>query len=98
MLRLQARCVHVLEAHRTELVRDEFENPLPVGLSCVAAIAVPAAELLQFVVQVLHRSLSVSSASCPASSTLLVSIQSGECCCPSRVPVAHGNCEGHGRH
>ena len=42
------------EAHLVELIGDQIEDVLPVGLGGVAAVAVMAADLFEVVVQVAH--------------------------------------------
>ena len=59
VLGLQARRLHVMEAHLLQLVGDHGQNALARVLRGKAAVAVAQAELLQFVVQVSHRVLFV---------------------------------------
>ena len=54
MLRLETVGAHVPIAHGLQLVGEEGEHPLPVGLGSEAAVAVAMAELLQLIVQVPH--------------------------------------------
>ena len=57
VLGLQALDAHVHEAHFPQLVGDQRQDAFPVGLGGKAAVPIAGTELLQFVVQVLHRPL-----------------------------------------
>jgi hypothetical protein len=57
VLGLQALGAQVPVAQLVELVGDEREHPLAVGLGGVAAVPIPTAELLQLVVQISHDGL-----------------------------------------
>jgi len=46
--------VHVMEPHLVELVGDQIEDALAIGLRGEAAVTVTMAELLQRIVQVPH--------------------------------------------
>jgi len=77
VLGLEALRTQSPDAHLVELVGNEIEDVLPVGLGGEAAVAVATAELLEVVVQVAHRRLLLrgggeeasGSASMPAIST-----------------------------
>ena len=106
VLWLQARRMHVLVAHLLELIGDEIEKPLPIRSGGKAAVAVVAAELLQFIVERVHvlvRSVPPVSVFIPDRSSdrvrlLPVSDSLGECFCPSRLLAQSENHKGHGRH
>jgi hypothetical protein len=89
VLRLQAPGLHVPEAHVVKLVGDERQDALARDLGRVAAIAVAVAELLQFVIQVSHRS---SGPSCCCGVCCL----SGQCFYPSCRPRPGKNSKGCG--
>jgi len=59
VLGLEAVGPHVPETHFVQLVGDQRQDALARILGGVAAVAVSLAELLQFVVQVSHRSFSI---------------------------------------
>ncbi len=54
VLRLEPLRLQPPEAHLVELIGDEIEDVLPVGLGSVATVAVMTADLFEVVVQVAH--------------------------------------------
>ncbi len=67
MLGLEALSAQLLDAHLVELVGDQVEDVLPVGLGGETAVAVATAELFEVVVQVAHRRLLLRSGADSAS-------------------------------
>ena len=94
MLGFQALRLHVHETHFPQLVGDQREDAFPVGLGGKAAVPIAGTELLQFVVQGLHRPLgrggSLRCCRCL--------FRSGQCFCPSHRAWAGRDLQGTSGH